>query len=228
MTMAQPVATLSSWTKSVRRHLAWACFAWFVATSLDRAAAQEFRALSSAAQDKPAKSGDGKEIIGTIERLDSRFDGLIPKDARLEKIADGFIWTEGVVWYKPGKHLLFSDIPNNVVIKWQQGQGTSEFLKPSGYTGAKPRGGKAGDEPGSNGLAVDAQGRLHLCEHGDRRVTRIEKDGKKTVLADNYQGKRLNSPNDLAIHPSGDIYFTDPPYGLDRSAKRELDFTGVY
>jgi gluconolactonase len=169
-----------------------------------------------------------RQIIGTIERLDPRFDELVPKDAKLEKIADGHIWTEGVVWYKPGKCALFSDIPNNVVMKWQDGPGESVFLKPSGYTGEKPRGGKPGDEPGSNGLSVDAQGRLHLCEHGDRRVTRIEKDGTKTVLADKYMGKRLNSPNDLAIHPSGDIYFTDPPYGLDKGAKKELDFNGVF
>lgn len=179
-------------------------------------------------QKQPDKEGAAKAIIGTVERLDPRFDLLVPKDAQLEKIADGFIWTEGAVWYKPGKCLLFSDIPNNVVIKWQEGQGTSEFLKPSGYTGDKPRGGKAGDEPGSNGLFVDAQGRLHLCEHGDRRVTRIEKDGKKTVLADKYMGKRLNSPNDLALHPNGDVYFTDPPYGLAKGDKRELEFTGVF
>jgi gluconolactonase len=177
---------------------------------------------------QPAPAQGTKSIIGTVERLDPRFDALVPKDAQLEKIAEGFIWTEGALWFKPEKCLLFSDIPNNVVIKWQQGKGTSEFLKPSGYTGATPRGGKAGDEPGSNGLNIDAQGRLYLCEHGDRRVTRIEKDGTKTVLADNYLGKRLNSPNDLTIHPSGDIYFTDPPYGLAKGEKREQAFTGVY
>lgn len=189
-----------------------------------------FAALPATAQAQkdPSKKDDAKAIIGTIERLDPRFDELVPKDAQLEKIAEGFIWTEGAVWYKPAKCLLFSDIPNNVVIKWQEGQGTSEFLKPSGYTGDKPRGGKPGDEPGSNGLFVDAQGRLHLCEHGDRRVTRIEKDGKKTVLADKYMDKRFNSPNDLAIHPNGDVYFTDPPYGLAKGDKRELDFTGVF
>ncbi len=178
-------------------------------------------------QKSPGKADDSK-VIGTVERLDPRFDALVPKDAQLEKIAEGFIWSEGATWHKPGKFLLFSDIPNNVVVKWKEGQGTSEFLKPSGYTGAKPRGGKAGDEPGSNGLFADGEGRLYLCEHGDRRVTRLEKDGKKTVLADNYMGKKLNSPNDLAIHPSGDVYFTDPPYGLDKGAKRELDFTGVF
>lgn len=175
----------------------------------------------------PAVAQD-KSIIGTVERLDPRFDALVPKDAQLEKISDGHIWTEGACWYKPGKFLVFSDIPNNVVLKWEEGKGVSEFIKPSGYTGDKPRGGKPGDEPGSNGLFLDAQGRLHLCEHGDRRVTRIEKDGKKTVLADNFMGKKLNSPNDMAIAPSGDIYFTDPPYGLGKDGKRELDFTGVY
>jgi gluconolactonase len=175
-----------------------------------------------------ASAQDKKDIIGTIERLDPRFDKLVPKDAQLEKIAEGFIWTEGAAWNKAGNFLVFSDIPNNVVVQWKAGAGTSVFLKPSGYTGTKPRGGKAGDEPGSNGLMFDAQGRLYLCEHGDRRVTRIEKDGKKTVLADNYMGKKLNSPNDLAIHPNGDVYFTDPPYGLDKGAKRELDFTGVF
>src|SRR4029077_110070 len=113
-----------------------------------------------------------------------------------------------------GKCLVFSDIPNNVVVQWKPGVGTSVFLTPSGYTGTKPRGGKAGDEPGSNGLMFDAQGRLYLCEHGDRRVTRIEKDGKKTVLADNYMGKRLHSPNDLVFKSHRALYFTDPPYGL--------------
>jgi gluconolactonase len=186
-------------------------------------------ALQSApAQDKKAAPTGDKAVIGTVERLDPRFDLLVPKDAQLEKIGEGFIWTEGALWYKPGKCLLFSDIPNNVVVKWKAGEGTSEFLKPSGYTGSTPRGGNAGDEPGSNGLNLDAQGRLVLCEHGDRRVTRIEKDGTKTVLADNYMGKRLNSPNDLAIHPNGDIYFTDPPYGLAKGAKRDLDFMGVF
>src|SRR5579862_1600092 len=186
-----------------------------ITLSLHPTAAQE--------QKQPAKT----DVIGTIERLDPRFDTLVPKDAQLEKIADGFIWTEGAVWYKAGNCLLFSDIPNNVVIKWD-GKGTSQFLKPSGYTGSNPRGGKAMDEPGSNGLSTDPQGRLVLCEHGDRRVTRIEKDGKKTVLADNYMGKRLNSPNDLAIHPNGDVYFTDPPFGMEKGAKRDLDFTGVF
>jgi gluconolactonase len=165
-----------------------------------------------------------------IVSLDKRFDKLVAKGAKVETIARGFIWTEGTAWNKEGKFLVFSDIPHNVVHKWQNGK-VSVFVKPSGYTGKKPRGGKPNDEPGSNGLVFDAEGRLTLCEHGDRRVTRIENDGKKTVLADNYMGKRLNSPNDLVYHSNGDLYFTDPPYGLPKWEKdeaRELDFFGVY
>jgi gluconolactonase len=170
--------------------------------------------------------------MGKIIRDDPRFDKLIPKDAVLEKLATGFKWTEGPVWMKEGGFLLFSDIPNNTINKWKEGEGISVFLKPSGYTGSKERKGIApGDEPGSNGLVTDAKGRLVLCEHGDRRVTRLEKDGTKTVLASKYMGKKLNSPNDAVFHSSGALYFTDPPYGLEKNwddPARELDFCGVY
>lgn len=173
--------------------------------------------------------------MGVIEVVDPRFDKLIPKNAVIEKLATGFKWTEGPVWIKQDGYLLFSDIPNNVVNKWTEADGIREFLKPSGYTGKKPRGG----EPGSNGLAVDLQGRLVLCEHGDRRVTRLDgmvSRGKKisvskTVLADRYEKKRFNSPNDLVFKSNGDLYFTDPPYGLEKNwddKARELDFCGVY
>ncbi len=180
----------------------------------------------------PALGQEKAKTLGTIERLDPALDKLIPKDAKLEILAGGFIWVEGPVWIKDGGFLAFSDIPNNVVNKYDpKTKMVSPWIKPSGYTGSKPRGGKPGDEPGSNGLTVDAQGRLTLCEHGDRRVTRIEKDGKKTVLADKYMGKRLNSPNDLVYHSNGDLYFTDPPYGLEKNwddPARELDFCGVF
>ena len=177
------------------------------------------------------EKGKTYPTVGKIERLDPRFNQLIPKGARLEQLAEGFIWVEGPVWVKKGGYVLFSDIPNNVVNKWQEGKGVSTYLKPSGYTGKTPRGGKAGDEPGSNGLRLDAQGRLVLCQHGDRQVLRIEPDGKKTVLASRYMGKRLNSPNDLVFKSNGDLYFTDPPYGLPKNwddPARELDFCGVY
>ncbi len=172
-------------------------------------------------------AGTTSESIGTVERLDPKFDQLVPKAATLEKLAQGFEWTEGPVWIRQGGFLLFCDIPNNVILKWQEGEGVSEFLKPSGYTGSASRGG----EPGSNGLAVDREGRLIICQHGDRQIVRLEKNGGKTVLVSNYQGKKLNSPNDLVIRSNEDIYFTDPPYGLEKRNEdpaKELDFNGVY
>jgi len=182
----------------------------------------------------PASAAEKKTAypaLGTIERLDPRFDRLVPRDAVLEKLAEGFAWSEGPVWLGPPQrgrgHLLFSDIPNNVVFQWKEGEGLSVFLKPSGYTGTKPRGG----EVGSNGLTLDAAGRLVLCQHGDRRIVRRETDGRWTTLVGGYEGKRLNSPNDLVFKSNGDLYFTDPPYGLPKGADdptRELDFYGVY
>ncbi|MGE5850275.1 MAG: SMP-30/gluconolactonase/LRE family protein [Candidatus Methylomirabilota bacterium] len=163
-----------------------------------------------------------------IRRLDPRFDRLVPQDATLEKLADGFAWVEGPVWNRPGGYLLFSDIPNNSVLKWQEGAGVSVFLKPSGYTGQLPFPGR---EPGSNGLTFDAAGRLVLAEHGDRRITRLEEGGRKSILADRYQGRRLNSPNDLVFKSNGDLYFTDPPFGLPKAftdPQKELRFQGVY
>jgi gluconolactonase len=171
-----------------------------------------------------------RRTLGAIERLDPRFDKLIGHDARLEVLAGGFDWVEGPVWVpEDGGFLLCSDIPKNAVIKWQEGKGKSVFLKPSGYTGTDDN----LREPGSNGLLLDPEGRLVLMEHGDRRVTRLEKDGKKTVLADRYEGKRLNSPNDGVFKSNGDLYFTDPPYGRmvkgqDGFPGVELDFCGVF
>lgn len=164
---------------------------------------------------------------GTIERLDPRLDELIPPNAKIEKLASGFGWAEGPVWFSDGGYLVFSDVINNTDYKWKDGKGITVYLKPSGYTGATPRGG----EPGSNGLTRDSAGRLVLCEHGDRRIARLEKDGTKTTLADRYEGKRFNSPNDLVYKSNGDLYFTDPPYGLekrDEDPKKELPFCGVY
>jgi len=161
-------------------------------------------------------------------RLDPRFDKLVPRDAKLEKIADGFTWVEGPVWNREGRYLLFSDIPKNSVFKWKEGEGVSLFLNPSGYTGSAPF---AGQEPGSNGLTFDAAGRLVLCAHGDRRIARLEPDGRRITLADRYEGKRINSPNDLVFKSNGDLYFTDPPFGLPKNfndLRKELPFQGVY
>ena len=167
-------------------------------------------------------------FLGTIERYDPRLDALIPPLARVEIIGEGYDWSEGPVWNKREKSLLFSDIPPNMVLRWTEGGGPpKQFLKPSGYTGAKPRGG----EPGSNGLLFDKEGRLVLCQHGDRRVARLEADGSFTTLADRYDGKRFNSPNDAAFRSDGSLYITDPSYGLEggnKSPLKELPYNGVY
>lgn len=149
----------------------------------------------------------------TITSLDPRFDQLVPKEAQLERIADGFTWVEGPVWDKQGGYLLFSDIPANAVYRWKPGESVSLFLKNSGYSGTTPF---AGKEPGSNGLALDADGQLVLCRHGDREIGRLEADGRIASLADRYDGHRINSPNDLVFKSDGSMYFTDPPFGLPK------------
>ncbi len=180
----------------------------------------------------PAFADDPKKpmTLGTIDRKDAKLDELIAKDAVIEVLAGGFDWSEGPVWVKENDksgHLLFSDIPKNMIWKWSEKDGLKEYLKPSGYTGKEKFTGK---EPGSNGLALDKNGKLILCQHGDRRVSRLE-DGKFVTLVDTFEKKRLNSPNDLAFKNNGDLYFTDPPYGLPEIMKdkgKELDFQGVY
>jgi gluconolactonase len=183
-----------------------------------------------------AETPDELPTVGSIERLDPRLDALIAPDARIEVLASGFLWAEGPIWIRPGTAaatglpadtLLFSDIPHNRIHGWSAAGGLGIFLEPAGFTGP----GEYGTERGSNGLTLDRQGRLILCEHGDRRVSRLEPRGGKKTLADSWQGKRLNSPNDAAVHSTGAIYFTDPPYGLPQrmdDPRRELEFCGVY
>ena len=165
------------------------------------------------------------EFTGRIERFDPAFDQLVAADARLEKLAEGFTWSEGPVWLN--SELIFSDVPENVAYRWKPGMIKAEvFLQPSGMLTPRP----GFREPGSNGLARDAQGRLLLCQHGERRVARYE-NGTFTSLADRFEGRRFNSPNDLAVRQNGDIYFTDPSYGLEginESPLKELPFNGVY
>ena len=175
----------------------------------------------------PAQGQDAEPKV-SIVRLDPAFDKLVPKDAVLEKLAGGYAWSEGPVWDKKHGYVLFSDIPNNSIIKWEPGKGASLFMKPSGYTGSEPF---TGHEPGSNGLTFDPQGRFVRTQHGNRRIVRTEADGKETVLVDKYEGKRLNSPNDLVFKSNGDLYFTDPAYGLPKQLDdpgKELPFQGVY
>ncbi|MBL9190416.1 MAG: SMP-30/gluconolactonase/LRE family protein [Opitutaceae bacterium] len=160
-----------------------------------------------------------------IERFDPALDALLAPEAAIEKLAEGFTWSEGPVWLNG--ELIFSDVPENTAYRWREGMTKAEvFLKPSGLLTPQP----GFREPGSNGLTLDRQGRLLLCQHGERRVARYE-GGKFTTLADRYEGKRFNSPNDLCVRRNGDIYFTDPSYGLEGindSPLKELPFNGVY
>lgn len=168
------------------------------------------------------------ESSTAVERLDPRFDALVPPGARFEVVARGFTWLEGPTWVADRGQLLFSEIPRNRIHGWSPSKGVSVFLERSGYSGTKPF---TGREPGSNGLTLDGQGRLIICQHGDRRIVRLEPDGKQTVLASAYEGRQLNSPNDVVVHSSGALYFTDPPFGLPgafNDPNRELPFSGVY
>ncbi len=169
-----------------------------------------------------------QEVATKIIRKDPALDALVSPDAKIEKLAGGFLFTEGPVWVRDGGYLLFSDPNNNVIYRWSADEGVSIYRTHSGYSGMNI--GEYG-QPGSNGLTLDAQGRLTINEHGNRRVTRLEKNGQLTVLADRYQGKRLNSPNDLVYRSDGALYFTDPPFGLPgffEDPRKELPFSGVF
>lgn len=175
----------------------------------------------------PGRFRPGERVPLEVERLDPRLDALIPRDTVLERVAEGFEFLEGPVWVEPG-FLLFSDPNRNVIYRWDPDTGTSIYRTKSGYSGFD-----AGRyrQPGSNGLALDAEGRLTIAEHGNRRVTRLEPNGSVTVLADRFEGRRLNSPNDLAWRSDGTLWFTDPPFGLPMvhaDPAKELPDTPVF
>jgi len=178
------------------------------------------------------ESSSSKSDFGRINILDARLNELIAPDVQLEILASGFQWSEGPLWLDSQQMLVFSDVPENTIYSWSEEKGIELFLEPAGYTGGESRGGGLG----SNGLALDNQGQLVLCQHGDRRIARMSSELSQPeavfeTLAGEYQGKRFNSPNDLAFDTSGNLYFTDPPYGLTKGADdpaRELDWSGVY
>ncbi len=162
----------------------------------------------------------------SIEKLDDALDALIDTGAEIEQLSSGHKWTEGPVWDRQHKALLFCDIPNNEINRWDAATGQVKvFMKPSGYDGPKTESGK---EPGTNGLIFDSAGRLIACDHGNRRLYRLDEDGSKVTLIDRYEGKRFNSPNDLVMDKSNNIFFTDPPYGMVDQSVREIEWHGVY
>ncbi|MEW6208645.1 MAG: SMP-30/gluconolactonase/LRE family protein [Acidobacteriota bacterium] len=168
------------------------------------------------------------EVNVEIIRKDAAMDEIVGPNPKIFKLAEGFKFTEGPVWVADGQYLLFSDPNSNIIYKYSKEGQLSVFRSPSGYAGADI---SEYGQPGSNGLALDSQGRLTINEHGNHRVTRLEKDGSVTVLADKFEGKRLNSPNDLVYRSDGTLFFTDPPFGLPKffdDPRKELPFSGVY
>ncbi len=179
-------------------------------------------------EDKKSQGGDFP-ITGSISRLDRRMDELVPKDAVIEILASGFEWSEGPLWLPDQDVLLFSDIPVNTVFRWSESEGVTEYLKPSGYTGSD----EGKKEPGANGMILDLNGKLVLCQHGDRQIGRMkgslsQPEAIFETVVDDYKGLRFNSPNDITMSSKGVYYFTDPPYGLDDWNIKEMEYQGVY
>lgn len=175
---------------------------------------------------------DSQPGTGTIEFISKKLFKLIDKDARVEIIADGFEFTEGPLWVEKEKMLLVSDIPGNTIYKWTETKGKEVYVNPGGYTDTAKRGGFMGP----NGLILSKDGRLMVCQHGDRRIAIMDAPlnapkAKFITAAGTYNGKRLNSPNDLFLSANGDLYFTDPSYGFEkgpRDPKKEIAYQGVY
>ncbi len=184
------------------------------------------------ASDKAQSISKSYKTTGEIKRIDDRIEALIPAESEIEILAEGFDWAEGPLWIEAHQMLLFSDIPPNKVMKWTEAEGVSTYLHPSGFTGEQSE----SNEPGSNGLILDQSGKLLLCQHGDRRIAAMDApldqpEAKYISVIEKWNGKRFNSPNDLVMDKNGNLFFTDPPYGLAQQMKdpsKEIDFQGVY
>lgn len=192
-----------------------------------------FITLFSCGHQDPNQDNNRYPQTGRVERVDARLDEIISVDTKASIIAQGFDWSEGPLWVESEQMLLFSDVPKNIIHKWTAEKGTEEYLMPSGYTDTIPRGG----EMGSNGLLLDPNGKLVLCQCGNRQMARMDAPLNQPVahfipLAQHYQGKKFSSPNDAVYDTKGSLYFTDPPYGLetqrDDDPKKEISWNGVY
>jgi gluconolactonase len=190
-------------------------------------------ACNNSEQPKAEEQTSSARTIGTIEKMDPALDAIISPNAKAEILAEGFDWSEGPLWIEKINALIFSDVPQNIVYKWTAEKGKEVYLTPSGYTDSAKRGG----EMGSNGLTLDNNGNLVLCQHGNRQVARMESgvDNPQPLfvtLAGKYKGMRFNSPNDVVFNSKGEIFFTDPIYGLetqsDTDPKKETPYNGVY
>jgi gluconolactonase len=178
------------------------------------------------------KKSEKRQTLGSIDVLQPELEKLVNADAKIEILGEGFSWSEGPVWIEEHNVVLFSDVPNNMVYQWAEGDSVKPYLRPSGFTGI-PDGRK---REGSNGLLRNPDGKLVLCQHGDRRVAVMSaalgspSPVFETVVS-HYKGARFNSPNDAAYHPNGDLYFTDPFYGLqdfEKDTEKEIRYQGVY
>lgn len=173
------------------------------------------------------------KTIGKIERMSPELDSILAADTKIEVLGEGYTWSEGPVWMERMGCLLFTDVPENKIFKWKEGEGVSLYMDKAGFTGTETD----SPEPGANGLATNGRGILAMCQHGDRRVVRLSDDPVNPatsyfeIIADRYNGKKFNSPNDLCYDKGFNVFFTDPPYGLkghDKSPIKEIPFQGVY
>lgn len=182
-------------------------------------------------EDKPSTAIASIDSIASIERIDPALDALIDQDAPIDIIMDGFSWSEGPLWLPSDNFLIVSDVPENTIYKWSEATGKEVYLSPSGYTTKADK--PYSKEEGSNGLLLNSDGQLVICQHGDRRMAVMNTPTNSpaadyTTLTDNYQGKKLNSPNDAVFNSQGTLFFTDPPYGLPDEATKEIPFQGVF
>jgi gluconolactonase len=211
--------------KSIHMRITFTLFAYLLLFACNGPQTEQAPADETAAETPQYKT------IGGLEKLDPWFDSIVPPTSKIEVLAEGYTWSEGPLWLEETQTLIWSDVPENRIFSWKEGEQAQLYLHPSGNLAGDREG-----EEGSNGLLLNANGELVLCQHGDRRMAKMDAPvsaPKPTyvTLADKYDGQRFNSPNDAAYDKDGHLYFTDPPYGLPKQMddpEKEMAFQGVY